>query len=184
MKKIELLFMLLLAVIIASSCGGNDEPKPVKPDEITRVQDGNGKIFLENGLLVEANTAFSEVMMNQALAETSWKRAYGFLYDNHHVSGVIEYSNRFIPLELLPDKIAKFSDNATRPYSVSGRTISFTANPLSSTFFPINSYTIVSIDYTESLKRMVTDVLAADIVLIPEGYDPKTTTIRIVWISE
>ena len=184
MKKIVLLIMLFFAVMTVSSCGGNDEPEPVKPDEITRVQDGNGKIFLENGALIEANTAFNESLMNQALAETNWKRSYSFLYDNHHVSGVIEYSNRFIPLELLPDKNANFSDNTTRTYSISGRTISFTVNPLSSTFFPTNSYTIVAIDYTESLKRMVTDVLAASIVLIPEGYDTKTTTIRIVWISE
>ena len=184
MKKLTLILMLLIAGLMAVSCGHSDEPEPEKPDEITRVQDGNGKIFLENGSLVEANTAFSEVMMNQALAETNWKRSYSFLYDNHHVSGVIEYSNRFIPLELLPDKNANFSDNTTRTYSISGRTISFTVNPLSSTFFPTNSYTIVAIDYTESLKRMVTDVLAASIVLIPEGYDTKTTTIRIVWISE
>ena len=184
MKKLTLILMLLATGLMAVSCGHSDEPEPVKPDEITRVQDGNGKIFLENGALIEANTAFNESLMNQALAETNWKRSYGFLYDNHHVSGVIEFSNRFIPLELWPDKIAMFSDNSTRPYSVSGRAISFTVDPLSSTFFPTNSYTIVAIDYTESLKRMVTDVLAADIVLIPEGYDTKTTTIRIVWISE
>ena len=184
MKKIVLLIILLFAVMTATSCGGSDEPKPEKPDEITRVQDGNGKIFLENGLLVEANTAFSEVMMNQALAETNWKRSYSFLYDNHNVSGIIEYNNSLMPLELLPDKKAKFSDNTTRPYRMSGKTISFTANPTSSTAFPSNPYTIVAIDYTESLKRIVTDVWAAGIVKIPDGYDMKTTNIRTVWVSE
>ena len=184
MKKLTLILMLLATGLMAVSCGHSDEPEPEKPDEITRVQDGNGKIFLENGLLVEANTTFNESLMNQALAETNWKRSYSFLYDNHHVSGIIEYNNRFMPFELLPDKKAKFSDNTTRPYSMSGRTISFTANPSSSTSFPSNPYTIVAIDYTESMKRIVTDVWAAGIVKIPDGYDMKTTTIRTVWVSE
>ena len=72
--------MLLIAGLMAVSCGHSDEFEPEKPDEITRVQDGNGKIFLENGLLVEANTAFNESLMNQAFAETNWKRSYSFLY--------------------------------------------------------------------------------------------------------
>lgn len=184
MKKLTLILMLLASGVLAVSCGHNDEPELVNPDEITRVQDSNGKIFLENGLLVEANTAFNESLMNQALAEANWKRSYSFLYDNHHVSGIIEYNNSFMPLELLQDKKAKFSDNTTRPYSMSGKTISFTANPTSSTAFPSNPYTIVAIDYTESMKRIVTDVWAAGIVKIPDGYDMKTTNIRTVWVSE
>ena len=179
--KANIIIILFLMAFALSSCG-HDEPDD--PNAVTRVQDGNGKVFLENGLLVEANTAFSEVMMNQALAETNWKRSYSFLYDNHHVSGIIEYNNSFMPLELLQDKKAKFSDNTTRPYSMSGKTISFTANPTSSTAFPSNPYTIVAIDYTESMKRIVTDVWAAGIVKIPDGYDMKTTNIRTVWVSE
>lgn len=55
--------MLLAVGLMAVSCGHSDEPEPVKPDEITRVQDGNGKIFLENGSLIEANTAFKRLYL-------------------------------------------------------------------------------------------------------------------------
>ena len=46
MKKLTLILMLLAAGLMAISCG-HDEP--VDPNAITRVQDGNGKVFLENG---------------------------------------------------------------------------------------------------------------------------------------
>ena len=55
MKKVIFLFTVIATAIIAVSCGHSDEPDPVKPDEITRVKDGNGKVFLENGVLVDAN---------------------------------------------------------------------------------------------------------------------------------
>ena len=63
MKRLTLILMLLAVGLMAVSCGHSDEPEPVKPDEITRVQDGNGKIFLENGSLIEANTAFKRLYL-------------------------------------------------------------------------------------------------------------------------
>ena len=47
MKKISLYLLMILATGMFTSCG-DDEP------EITRVQDGNGKVFLETGTLVDA----------------------------------------------------------------------------------------------------------------------------------
>ena len=47
MKKLTLILMLLAAGLMAISCG-HDEP--VDPNEITRVQDGKGKVFLEQGV--------------------------------------------------------------------------------------------------------------------------------------
>ena len=38
MKKLTLILMLLAVGLMAVSCGHSDEPEPVKPDEITRVQ--------------------------------------------------------------------------------------------------------------------------------------------------
>ena len=54
MKKLTLIMMMLAAGLMAVSCGDSKD-EPVTPDEITRVQDGNGKVFLENGTLVNAN---------------------------------------------------------------------------------------------------------------------------------
>ena len=45
MKKISLYLLMILATGMLTSCG-DDEP------EITRVQDGNGKVFLETGTLI------------------------------------------------------------------------------------------------------------------------------------
>ena len=69
---VSMLSVLLLA------CGDRDEPEPVKPDEITRVQDGNGKVFLENGVLVNANIDYTSAELSKALTEHEWYFDYGF----------------------------------------------------------------------------------------------------------
>ena len=81
MKKITLILMLLAAGLLAVSCGHDDEP--VDPNEITRVQDGNGKVFLESGLLVEANLNYTQNDLINALATYEWERDYCFYYDNN-----------------------------------------------------------------------------------------------------
>ena len=84
MKKVIFLFIVIATAIIAVSCGHSDEPDPVKPDEITRVKDGNGKVFLENGVLVDANIDYTSAELSKALTENEWYFDYGFYYDNSH----------------------------------------------------------------------------------------------------
>ena len=80
MKKLALILMLLAAGLMAVSCG-HDEPDD--PNAVTRVQDGNGKVFLENGLLVEANLNYTQNDLINALATYEWERDYCFYYDNN-----------------------------------------------------------------------------------------------------
>ena len=62
MKKISLYLLMILATGMFTSCG-DDEP------EITRVQDGNGKVFLETGTLVDANLNFSEAVSTMTIKQ-------------------------------------------------------------------------------------------------------------------
>ena len=71
MKKLTLILMLLAAGLMAISCG-HDEP--VDPNEITRVQDGKGKVFLENGTLVDANLDYTQAELIDALNKYDWER--------------------------------------------------------------------------------------------------------------
>lgn len=43
MKRLFILILVPVFFVLLIACGEGDEPDPVKPDEITRVQDGNGK---------------------------------------------------------------------------------------------------------------------------------------------
>ena len=46
-----------ISPIYLASCGDNEN----EPDNvITRVQDGNGKVFLEKGILVDANLDYTQ----------------------------------------------------------------------------------------------------------------------------
>ncbi len=113
---------------MTASCGGDkgDEPdEPGKNEEVvTRVQDRDDMIFLQDGKLVEANTAFSTLLLHQALTESNWKRDYGILYDNKHISGIFDLSDAALPLMLMTDQTAMFPYSSKRPYTLSGKTMS------------------------------------------------------------
>ena len=89
MKKLTLILMLLATGLMAVSCG-HDEPDD--PNAVTRVQDGNGKVFLENGLLVEANLNYTQNDLINALATYEWERDYCFYYDNKTISNKTDIS--------------------------------------------------------------------------------------------
>ncbi len=108
MKKLTLILMLLATGLMAVSCGDSDEPEPVKPDEITRVQDGNGKIFLENGVLVNANIDYTSTELSKALTEHEWYFDYGFYYDNSHVSPKKEFGG-YWPTNIHVDGTIEYS---------------------------------------------------------------------------
>lgn len=154
---------------MTASCGGdkgNEPDEPGKNEEVvTRVQDRDGMIFLQDGKLVEANTAFSTSLLHQALTESNWKRDYGILYDNKHISGIFDLSNAALPLMLMTDQTAMFPYSSKRPYTLSGKTMTIAADPVSSKMYPVDKYTIVAVDYTPTMKRIATD----DIYSTPVG---------------
>ena len=181
-----ILFVILLMPIMFISCGGEngDEPDNQNNNIITREQDRAGKIFLQNGILVDANTSFNASLLSQALNESNWKRSFCFFYDNNHISDIYELNSSVIPIKFLSDNSALFANGLKRDYSISGKVLTISIDPTSSTMYPADKYTFVSVDYSESLKRLVTDKMAAGFVVLPEGYDMKTTYLRIVWIKE
>lgn len=176
MKKISLYLLMILATGMFTSCG-DDEP------EITRVQDGNGKVFLETGTLVDANLNFSEAELEQALSTYKWEREYSFYYDNQTISN--RYEVKGLPTVMHPDgtiELESLSGEAsTSHYVVRDKHIYVTSEPeaWSDTYYSIDAMKVVSLDLTEGAGRMITDRIA------PKGYGKSdnynTTYIRMVW---
>ena len=127
MKKISLYLLMILATGMFTSCG-DDEP------EITRVQDGNGKVFLETGKLVDANLNFSEAELKQALNTYKWEREYSFYYDNQTISN--RYEVKGLP-------------SVTNEVQVGVNNYSY-----------YDKLDVVSLDLTEGAGRMIIDRIA------------------------
>ena len=179
MKKFYLLIMLLAAGLMAVSCG-HDEP--VDPNEITRVQDGNGKVFLENGTLVDANLDYTQSELIDALNKYDWEREYSFYYDNSKISPKTEIDA--MPRIIHPDGTIVFDfpaeDARVRLYTVSGKQITAIQNApswSSSMYSPV-VLTVVSLDMTESSGRIVMD-RKVDMEL--DGYSTSSLYVRMVW---
>ena len=172
MKKISLYLLMILAAGMLTSCG-DDEP------EITRVQDGNGKVFLETGTLVDANLNFSEAELEHALNTYKWEREYSFYYDNHTISN--RYEVKGLPTVMHPDGTIKFDDESTAKYTVLDKHILIT----NEVQVGVNNYSyydkldVVSLDLTEGAGRMIIDRIA------PKGYGKSdysnTPYTRMVW---
>ena len=139
MKKLALILMMLAAGLMAVSCG-HDEPDD--PNAVTRVQDGNGKVFLENGLLVEANLNYTQNDLINALTTYEWERDYCFYYDNKTI------------------------------------TVSMRHDPISGSYYPDETLTVVALDLTQSYGRIVMDrKLSWDV----DGYLTNSLYVRMVW---
>lgn len=172
MKKISLYLLMILATGMLTSCG-DDEP------EITRVQDGNGKVFLETGTLVDANLNFSEAELEQALNTYKWEREYSFYYDNQTISN--RYEVKGLPTVMHPDGTIEFDDESTAKYTVLDKHILIT----NEVQVGVNNYSyydkldVVSLDLTKGAGRMIIDRI------VPNGYGKSdyvnTTYTRMVW---
>ena len=180
MKKITLILMLLAAGLMAVSCGHDDEP--VDPNEITRVQDGNGKVFLENGTLVDANLDYTQAELIDALNKYDWEREYSFYYDNHKISPKMEINA--MPRIIHPDGTIEFDfpieDARVRLYTVTGKQITAIQNApswSSSMYSPV-VLTVVSLDMTENSGRIVMD---RKIDMELDGYSSNSLYVRMVW---
>ena len=179
MKKLTLILMLLAAGLMAVSCG-HDEPDD--PNAVTRVQDGNGKVFLENGLLVEANLNYTQNDLINALATYEWERDYCFYYDNKTISNKTDISA--MPILMHTDMTIEFDfpieSARLRDMSVSGKqiTVSMRHDPISGSYYPDETLTVVALDLTQSYGRIVMDrKLSWDV----DGYLTNSRYVRMVW---
>ena len=173
------LFFIVFIGLLMISCG-HDEP--VGSDEITRVQDGNGKVFLENGLLVDANLDYTQAELDQALKSYDWEREYSFYYDNHTISSKTEIGG--MPVAIHGDGTIEFDfdieDARVRTYTVSGKKITaIMQTPVwSSSYYPPVTLIVVSLDMTDDSGRIVMD---RKIDMELDGYSSSSLYVRMVW---
>ena len=186
MKRIIVFILVPVLSVILFSCGGKDEPEQPKTDEITRVKDGNGKVFLENGVLVDAHIDYTAAELNKALTEHEWTFDYAFYYDNTHVSAKQEQLAAYCPTHIHADGTMEFNhylpDARIRDITVKGKELTVTARlPIySSTYIPTETYVVVAFNLNgEGDGLMIIDKKLATIAL--EDYDANSSYIRMVW---
>ena len=178
------IFSLIMLSFFVSSCGGDDKNDEIGDDVITRVQDGNGKVFLEGGELVDATLDFTQQDLENAISSYEWERAYGFYYDNHKIGQRIEFD--FMPVYIHSDFTMQYTNSnintRIRELSVVGRQLtSILNNPISSTYLPDQYFTVVALDINDGKGRMIMDCKYRMEV---EGYSKKSLAIRHVWYTK
>lgn len=181
--KRSIILSLVLSTLLFTACGG-DEPQ--NGDTITRVQDGNGMAFLENGKLVNANFNFTQDQLNQALSQWEWERDYCLCYDNSHISAKLQFP--FVATLIHKNGEIEFGDfkalQKIRNYKINGKEIIITSKEdwTSSYFAPTETYIILALDLNGESGRMILDQ-KADYDLNMSGYDIQSQHIRTVWTT-
>ena len=178
MKTITQILLLLVIGLIAVSCG-HDEPDYYS-------QEASGETFIENGVLVDANTDFSLEMLTYALGKHEWKRVSLFFYDNEHVSDKVSLPGA--PLYIHRDGTVEYSEDlgpyaSIRQYTLNENvlTVSMKENPWwSNALYPDQLYTIVSVDLKKNSGRIIMDRKLSGAV---DGldYDVNSLYQRSVW---
>ena len=147
----------------------------------TRAMDGNGKAFLEGGVLVDANLNFTQSQLQQALNNHEWETDYSFYYDNNTIASnksnngfiLLFHTNRTVESSMFP------SSSRIRDVAVSGKQIIITheESPYSSaTSFPL-VITVVSLDMNDNGGRIIMDM--KDFAEL-EGFDTSSLHLRMV----
>ena len=178
MKTITKILLLLVIGLIAVSCD-HDEPDYYS-------QEASGETFIENGVLVDANTDFSQEMLTYALSKHEWKRVSLFFYDNEHVSDKVSLPGA--PLYIHRDGTVEYSEDlgpyaSIRQYTLDENvlTVSMNDNPWwSNALYPDVVYTIVSVDLKKNSGRIIMDRKLSGAV---DGldYDVNSLYQRSVW---
>lgn len=103
MRTYRLLLIAVLACFAMAfvSCGDDDPSGGGDDGKITRVQDGDGKAFLEGGKLVDANLKYTRELRDSAFAHYDWTSEYAICYDNKRISGKIKDTENYT----FPDSI-------------------------------------------------------------------------------
>ena len=175
-----------MSAVFLFACGDSDEPDPVNPDEITRVQDGNGKVFLEDGTLVDANIDYTSDALNKALISHEWYFDHGFFYDNAHVSSKQELGGNW-PTNIHADGTIEYKkfpkqEGKIRDFSINGKElISTPRTEIHSSFaILIEKYVIIAVDLSDDGRgRMILDKKLTSSPI--DGYDANSSYARTVW---
>ena len=178
MKTITKILLLLVIGLIAVSCD-HDEPDYYS-------QEATGETFIENGVLVEANTDFSQEMLTYALSKHEWKSVSFFFYDSEHVSNNVTLPGA--PLYIHRDGTVEYSEDlgpyaSIRQYTLNENvlTVSMKDNPWwSNALYSDQLYTIVSVDLKKNSGRIIMDRKLSGAV---DGldYDVNSLYQRSVW---
>ncbi len=168
---------MLVIGVIAVSCD-HDEPDYYS-------QEATGETFIENGVLVEANTDFSQEMLTYALSKHEWKSVSFFFYDSEHVSNNVTLPGA--PLYIHRDGTVEYNSAlgpyaSIRQYTISGKemTVSMKDNPWwSNALYPDVVYTVVSVDLKKNSGRIIMDREVSGFVDGP--YYGDTLNQRSVW---
>ena len=176
------LYYILIAILLVSITSCVDDKNKDEPDDvITRVQDGNGKVFLEGGAIVDANLDYTQAQLEQALDNYEWETDYSFYYDNKTISSnkanngfvLLFHTNRTVECPLFP------SSSRVRDVAVSGKQLMITNDEpsYSSTSSLPLIFTVVSLDLTDDGGRIIMDM--KDQVDL-EGFDINSIYLRMI----
>lgn len=178
MKKLSL--FLLSIVFVLASCSTEEPDDPVRE---TRPRDGNGKVFLESGKLVDANLDFTEAQLKDALSKYEWKLDYSFCYDIKKVSDKKAIGG--MPIKMHTDGMMEFdfSSSAKNNFwkmSVSGKKINseLERDPTSSALYSMRTFVVAALDMTDTSGRIVMDY-KPDVGI--DLFDFSSLYVRMVW---
>ena len=189
----------MLSVMLFSCGKTENEPKwPDSEDYSSKPKEGSGKLFLANGILVEANTKFTSDELKRALAQYDWVMQYYICYDKKKVSGVIE-PKFCLPKCLLNngtwfsatynDDLKSVEPNDYNTYVLVNNEFYLKHNKLSSlSYYPSGTFKIMAVDLNSSRKRLIVDLHeniswcfygATD--KVPVGFDIENMWLRMVY---
>lgn len=179
MKNV-LYFIFALFTIMCVSCSKSDDVEN-KQSMSARVQDGKGKVFLENGTLVDANLNYTQEQLANALNSYEWEREYCFYYDNNWISDKKEID--CLPTKIHTDGIiedAYFTPSDIWTFSISGKkiTANLKVNVWSSAGPTSKTFTVISLDMSNNSGRIVMDEKKNNEV---EGFNTSSLYARMVW---
>ena len=179
MKYSSFILISLIGLLSLASCS-HDEPEYYN-------QEATGETFIENGVLVKANTDFSTEMLTYALSKHEWKRTSVFYYDDNYVSDKFSVSGAplFIHRNGTIEYVSGMGDDARiRQYMVNGRELTVTMKNhtwWSDAYYPDELYTVVSVDLKKNSGRIIMDRELSGAI---EGFDNDNHSVihqRSVW---
>lgn len=165
MRTYRLLLIAVVACFVMAfvSCG-SDEPSGGGDDgKITRVQDGDGKAFLEDGKLVDANLKYTRELRDSAFSHYDWTFEYAICYDNKRISGKIKDIKNYTPF---PDSIGsdftmrfKGRESYQYSYELDGRKLIAKLFDMAyyNLYEPPHSLKVVAIDISGAISRVIID---------------------------
>lgn len=164
MRTYRLLMLVVLACCVMTfvSCG-DDDPSGGDDGKITRVQDGDGKAFLEDGKLVDANLKYTRELRDSAFSHYDWTYDYVICYDNKRISGKIKDIENYTPF---PDSIGsdftmRFKREGSYKYSyeINGRKLIAKLLDMAhyNLYDPPHTLKVVAIDINGDKGRVIID---------------------------